>query len=72
SKTNVKDRKQGKPVPKEKKDESYWERRMKNNLSAKRSREIRRTKAKITEDELNKTAAQLTSVKNYLFELKQR
>ena len=32
------------PVPMEKKDEKYWERRRKNNLAAKRSRELRRKK----------------------------
>ena len=32
------------PVPVEKKDEKYWERRRKNNLAAKRSRELRRQK----------------------------
>ena len=36
--------KKGKSVPDEEKDESYWEKRKKNNESAKRSREARRSK----------------------------
>ena len=32
------------PVPSEKKDDKYWERRRKNNLAAKRSRELKRQK----------------------------
>lgn len=37
------------PVPDEKKDEKYWERRKRNNQAAKRSRDMKRKK---TEDEL--------------------
>lgn len=37
-------RKKRAPVPSEKKDERYWERRKKNNIAAKRSRELRRKK----------------------------
>ncbi|CAG2175866.1 unnamed protein product [Oppiella nova] len=32
------------PIPAENKDDSYWERRKRNNESAKRSREVRRVK----------------------------
>ena len=42
-------------IPEDKKDEGYWERRKKNNESAKRSRESRRQK----EDEVQKRLAQL-------------
>lgn len=45
-------RKKRHPIPEEKKDAKYWERRRKNNVAAKRSREMRRKK---TEEEL-KTA----------------
>ena len=48
-------RRSKKPVPDEKKDETYWRRRLKNNIAAKRSREARRMK----EGELNKKAAML-------------
>ena len=37
-------RKRRAPVPNEKKDNRYWERRKKNNIAAKRSREMRRKK----------------------------
>lgn len=36
------------PIPKECKDEAYWERRKRNNESAKRSRELRRIKEQQT------------------------
>ena len=36
--------KKRRPVPVENKDNTYWEKRRKNNESAKRSRDIRRTK----------------------------
>ena len=36
--------KKRRPVPSENKDPFYWEKRRKNNESAKRSREMRRTK----------------------------
>ena len=42
-------RKRRHPVPEEKKDEKYWERRKRNNQAAKRSRDMKRKK---TEDEL--------------------
>ena len=45
-------RRSKKPVPDAKKDESYWRRRQKNNMAAKRSREARRQK----ESELNQKA----------------
>ena len=48
-------RRSKKPVPDEKKDETYWRRRLKNNMAAKRSREARRMK----EGELSKKAAVL-------------
>merc|ERR1712045_543289 len=48
-------RRSKKPVPDEKKDETYWRRRLKNNMAAKRSREARRMK----EGELSKKAAML-------------
>ena len=44
-------RKRRHPVPDEKKDEKYWERRKRNNQAAKRSRDIKRKK---TEDELTR------------------
>jgi peptidoglycan hydrolase CwlO-like protein len=37
-------RKKRAPVPVDKKDDRYWERRKKNNIAAKRSRELRRKK----------------------------
>lgn len=54
SKTGAKrsSRRSKKPVPDEKKDETYWRRRQKNNMAAKRSREARRQK----ESELTKRA----------------
>lgn len=48
-------RRSKKPVPDEKKDETYWRRRLKNNIAAKRSREARRHK----ESELTKKATVL-------------
>ena len=42
-------RKKRNPVPDSKKDDRYWERRKKNNMAAKRSREMKRKKM---EDEL--------------------
>ena len=48
-------RRSKKPVPDEKKDETYWRRRHKNNLAAKRSREARRQK----ETDLTKKATLL-------------
>lgn len=45
-------RKAGKAVPEEKKDTSYWEKRNKNNISAKRSRESRRNRSQIVLDEI--------------------
>ena len=37
-------RKKRTPIPHDKKDAKYWERRKKNNLAAKRSRELRKKK----------------------------
>ena len=48
-------RRSKKPVPDEKKDETYWKRRHKNNMAAKRSREARRMK----ETDLSKRASVL-------------
>ena len=45
-------KKPGKPVPEEKKDKTYWEKRNKNNRSAKRSRETRRNRSKIVDEEI--------------------
>ncbi|CAI7999533.1 Cell death specification protein 2 [Geodia barretti] len=44
SDTELPMRKRRAPVPSEKKDDRYWERRKKNNIAAKRSRELRRKK----------------------------
>lgn len=47
--TEERPRKKRFPVPVDKKDDKYWERRRKNNIAAKRSREMKRQKV---EDEL--------------------
>lgn len=59
-----------KPVPDEKKDDAYWERRRKNNEAAKRSRDLRRQKedeiamrASYLEQENLKLKAQVTLLK---------
>ncbi|KAK6182336.1 hypothetical protein SNE40_010046 [Patella caerulea] len=63
--------KKAKPVPVDKKDDSYWERRRKNNDAAKRSRDSRRMKeeeiamrAAFLEQENLKLRAQVAILKN--------
>lgn len=65
-----------KPVPNDKKDDAYWERRRKNNEAAKRSRDLRRqkedeiaVKATILEQENLKLKAQVTILKAELSKL---
>ena len=65
-----------KPVPDEKKDDAYWERRRKNNEAAKRSRDLRRQKedeiavrAAFLEQENLKLRAQVTILKAELSKL---
>lgn len=65
-----------KPVPADKKDEAYWERRRKNNEAAKRSRDLRRqkeddiaVKATVLEQENLKLKAQVTILKAELSKL---
>jgi hypothetical protein len=65
-----------KPVPDDKKDEAYWERRRKNNEAAKRSRDLRRQKeddiairASFLEQENLKLKAQVTILKAELSKL---
>ena len=65
-----------KPVPADKKDDAYWERRRKNNEAAKRSRDLRRqkedeiaVKATILEQENLKLKAQVTILKAELSKL---
>jgi bZIP factor len=65
-----------KPVPDEKKDDAYWERRRKNNEAAKRSRDLRRQKedeialrATFLEQENLKLKAQVTILKTELSKL---
>jgi len=65
-----------KPVPDDKKDEAYWERRRKNNEAAKRSRDLRRMKedeiavrASFLEQENLKLKAQVTILKAELSKL---
>jgi len=54
SATNSK-RKSKNPIPDMEKDDKYWKRRLKNNIAARRSREIKRMK----EDELSRKADEL-------------
>ena len=56
----------GKPVPEEKKDKSYWEKRNKNNTSAKRSRETRRNRSRLVADEIVVKTNQLEMLKRKL------
>lgn len=65
-----------KPVPADKKDDAYWERRRKNNEAAKRSRDLRRqkedeiaVKATVLEQENLKLKAQVTILKAELSKL---
>lgn len=65
-----------KPVPQDKKDDAYWERRRKNNEAAKRSRDLRRQKedeiavrAAFLEQENLKLRAQVTILKTELSKL---
>jgi bZIP factor len=65
-----------KPVPADKKDDAYWERRRKNNEAAKRSRDLRRQKedeiavrASFLEQENLKLKAQVTILKAELSKL---
>lgn len=65
-----------KPVPADKKDDAYWERRRKNNEAAKRSRDLRRQKedeiavrAAFLEQENLKLRAQVTILKAELSKL---
>jgi hypothetical protein len=65
-----------KPVPDDKKDDAYWERRRKNNEAAKRSRDLRRQKedeiavrASFLEQENLKLKAQVTILKAELSKL---
>lgn len=70
SSTSLEDKKMT-PVPEDKKDETYWERRRKNNDAAKRSRDARRAKeeeialrAAFLEQENLKLRAQVAILKN--------
>jgi hypothetical protein len=70
------DAKKIKPVPADKKDDAYWERRRKNNEAAKRSRDLRRqkedeiaVKATVLEQENLKLKAQVTILKAELSKL---
>jgi len=66
-------------VPEEKKDAKYWERRQKNNLAAKRSREARRRmemeiarRAQLLEDENKSLRDQVSCLRGKLDELRDR
>lgn len=74
--SSVEGNKKIKPVPQDKKDDAYWERRRKNNEAAKRSRDLRRqkedsiaVKATILEQENLKLKAQVTILKAELSKL---
>lgn len=69
-------RKKVKPVPEEKKDQAYWERRRKNNDAAKRSRDARRAKeeeialrAVVLEQDNMKLRAEVSILKSELARL---
>ena len=65
----IKKRKTKVPVPNSKKDEKYYERRKKNNLSARRSRLKKKISKKLKEKKLNELLEYNTKLRLELLEL---
>lgn len=65
----IKKRKTKVPVPNSKKDEKYYERRKKNNLSARRSRLKKKISKKLKEKKLNELLEINTKLRLELLEL---